>query len=95
MRYELKNAVKKSEIVPKETVEEQTDHPAPAPRKISTSQSDWISEKEELARRHVAEIEDIKNNVRIVVEENEALRKGMHEILDSVHGQDGDLKISK
>lgn len=32
---------------------------------------------------------DLEDNVKELIEENESLRKGMHEILDSVHKQDG------
>ena len=40
--------------------------------------------------RGTAEVDDeTKENVAIVIEENEALRKGMHEILDSIHDHDG------
>ncbi|XP_025411308.1 myosin-8-like isoform X3 [Sipha flava] len=32
---------------------------------------------------------ELEDNVKELIEENESLRKGMHEILDSVHNQDG------
>lgn len=32
---------------------------------------------------------ELEDNVKELIEENEALRKGMHEILDSIHNQDG------
>lgn len=35
------------------------------------------------------ELKKIKENVKWVIEENEALRQGMHEILDCIHHQDG------
>lgn len=35
------------------------------------------------------EIEELENRLQDVIDENEALRKGMHEILDSVRRHDG------
>jgi len=32
---------------------------------------------------------ELEDNVKELIEENESLRKGMHEILDSIHNQDG------
>lgn len=32
---------------------------------------------------------ELEDNVKDLIEENESLRKGMHEILDSIHNQDG------
>lgn len=34
--------------------------------------------------------DDVREEMRLVVEENEALRRGMHEILDSIRSQDGE-----
>lgn len=51
----------------------------------------WVAEQEISSLRHKTEMEEIHDNVRIVVEENEALRKGMHEILDSIRDQDGEF----
>lgn len=36
---------------------------------------------------------ELEDNVKELIEENESLRKGMHEILDSVHNQDGMIKM--
>lgn len=36
---------------------------------------------------------ELEDNVKELIEENESLRKGMHEILDSVHNQDGKVKM--
>ncbi|KAG7212966.1 hypothetical protein KM043_002306 [Ampulex compressa] len=36
-----------------------------------------------------SDIDQLRKNAQIVIEENEALRKGMHEILDSIRNQDG------
>lgn len=34
---------------------------------------------------------ELEDNVKELIEENESLRKGMHEILDSIHNQDGSI----
>lgn len=34
---------------------------------------------------------ELEDNIKELIEENECLRKGMHEILDSVHNQDGNI----
>lgn len=36
---------------------------------------------------------ELEDNVKELIEENESLRKGMHEILDSVHNQDGIVQL--
>lgn len=36
-----------------------------------------------------SELNRMRENVKSVIEENEALRQGMHEILDCIHKQDG------
>ncbi|XP_011504729.1 PREDICTED: centrosomal protein of 290 kDa-like [Ceratosolen solmsi marchali] len=41
------------------------------------------------SKQELAELYRIKENVKWVIEENEALRQGMHEILDCIHKQDG------
>lgn len=38
---------------------------------------------------------ELEDNVKELIEENESLRKGMHEILDSIHNQDGNVLIFK
>lgn len=51
---------------------------------------DWTKEQEILSsRKH--DMTEIQENIRIVIEENEALRKGMHEIMDSIRNQDGEF----
>jgi hypothetical protein len=40
------------------------------------------------------DVVQLENKLRDVTAENEALRKGMHEILDSIHSQDGTVLIS-
>lgn len=49
----------------------------------------------EMVRIH-SKIETAKvdENVQILIEENEALRTGMHEILDSIRNQDGEFSLS-
>jgi len=36
----------------------------------------------------------INQDIQIVMEENEALRTGMHEIMDSIRNQDGEFSLS-
>ncbi|KAK2587709.1 hypothetical protein KPH14_003822 [Odynerus spinipes] len=36
---------------------------------------------------------DFKKKIQLVIEENEALRRGMHEILDSIRSQDGNSSV--
>ncbi|XP_058789831.1 centrosomal protein cep290-like isoform X2 [Phymastichus coffea] len=52
-----------------------------------------LSHRSESKKEHV-ELRRIKENVKWIIEENEALRQGMHEILDSIHNQDGRSMIS-
>jgi hypothetical protein len=42
----------------------------------------------------IKEAEILENKLQDVIDENEALRKGMHEILDSVRSHDGTSKGS-
>lgn len=35
---------------------------------------------------------ELEDNIKDLIEENESLRKGMHEILDSIHNQDGSVQ---
>lgn len=35
----------------------------------------------------------LKENMQLIIEENEALRTGMHEILDSIRNQDGEFSL--
>ena len=53
--------------------------------RVAEREKEWLSDKIEISK--------IKDNVQIVIEENEALRKGMHEILDSIRYQDGECLI--
>ncbi|XP_020710825.2 centrosomal protein of 290 kDa isoform X2 [Athalia rosae] len=92
LKYRMKNLSEKM-MVPRDKNVDQVDLMISTPIKTSKTEHDWDIEREEIAQRHMAEIEDIRDNVRLVVEENEALRKGMHEILDSVHNQDGKCAV--
>ena len=47
-----------------------------------------LSLRSESKKEHV-ELRRIKENIKWVIDENEALRQGMHEILDCIHNQDG------
>lgn len=38
-------------------------------------------------------ISELQENMQMVIEENEALRSGMHEILDSIRNQDGEFSL--
>ncbi|XP_043268988.1 centrosomal protein of 290 kDa [Venturia canescens] len=52
-----------------------------------------IADEEITSLRQRAELDELRENVRIVIDENEALRKGMHEILDSIRDQDGKSEV--
>lgn len=41
------------------------------------------------SKKDQVELRRIKENVKWIIDENEALRQGMHEILDSIHNHDG------
>ncbi|XP_011300810.1 centrosomal protein of 290 kDa isoform X2 [Fopius arisanus] len=58
-------------------------------RPDTSNNDNWIAEHEIIALKHKTEMDGLQENVRVVIEENEALRKGMHEILDSIRDQDG------
>ena len=58
---------------------------------LSKSNDSWAAEREKEWLSDKIELSKIKENVQIVIEENEALRKGMHEILDSIRNQDGEF----
>lgn len=38
-------------------------------------------------------VSELQENIQLVIEENEALRTGMHEILDSIRNQDGEFSL--
>lgn len=45
--------------------------------------------KSEISKQEIDIGSELEDNVKELIDENESLRKGMHEILDSVHNQDG------
>lgn len=45
--------------------------------------------KSEISKQEIDIGSELEDNIKELIEENESLRKGMHEILDSVHNQDG------
>lgn len=40
------------------------------------------------------DILEVNQNIQILIEENEALRTGMHEIMDSIRNQDGEFSLT-
>jgi len=40
------------------------------------------------------DISEVNQNIQILIEENEALRTGMHEIMDSIRNQDGEFSLT-
>ncbi|XP_027846641.2 centrosomal protein of 290 kDa [Aphis gossypii] len=48
-----------------------------------------IPNKSEISKPETDIGSELEDNVKELIEENESLRKGMHEILDSIHNQDG------
>lgn len=40
------------------------------------------------------DISEVNQNIQILIEENEALRTGMHEIMDSIRNQDGEFFLT-
>lgn len=47
-------------------------------------------ESENMQVSSKSDIFEVNQNIQIIIEENEALRKGMHEIMDSIRNQDGE-----
>lgn len=52
--------------------------------KLAESTSMWHSK---------LNVSELQENIQLVIEENEALRTGMHEILDSIRNQDGEFSL--
>ncbi|KMQ92334.1 centrosomal protein [Lasius niger] len=52
-----------------------------------------LMESENMQVSSKTDIFEINQNIQIVIEENEALRKGMHEIMDSIRNQDGKSEV--
>lgn len=49
-----------------------------------------LVEPENMQVSSSSDIFEVNQNIQIIIEENEALRKGMHEIMDSIRNQDGE-----
>jgi len=47
----------------------------------------------DISKQEIDTGSELEDNVKELIEENESLRKGMHEILDSIHNQDGIINI--
>lgn len=41
-----------------------------------------------------SDISEVTPSIQVLIEENEALRTGLHEILDSIHDQDGEFLLT-
>ncbi|XP_043474631.1 centrosomal protein of 290 kDa isoform X2 [Leptopilina heterotoma] len=65
------------------------DNPAGSSQTLAKLDENWFTEREKDFLSDKIEIKRIKDDVQFFVEENSALRKGMHEILDSIRNQDG------
>ncbi|XP_012225384.2 centrosomal protein of 290 kDa [Linepithema humile] len=50
-------------------------------------------ENKEVCHKTEINQSEINQNIQILIEENEALRTGMHEIMDSIHNQDGKSEV--
>ncbi|XP_014478395.1 PREDICTED: centrosomal protein of 290 kDa isoform X2 [Dinoponera quadriceps] len=48
-----------------------------------------LAESESMRVRSKTDISEVSQNIQIFIDENEALRTGMHEIMDSIRNQDG------
>lgn len=53
-----------------------------------------LAESEHMQIRSKTDISELNQNIQILTEENEALRTGMHEIMDSIHNQDGEFSLT-
>lgn len=58
-----------------------------ADREYDNKEQDHL--QSEISKQEIDFGSELEDNVKELIEENESLRKGMHEILDSVHNQDG------
>ncbi|XP_050465506.1 centrosomal protein of 290 kDa-like isoform X1 [Cataglyphis hispanica] len=52
-----------------------------------------LMESENMQVSSKTDIFEVNQNIQIIIEENEALRKGMHEIMDSIRNQDGKSEV--
>lgn len=53
-----------------------------------------LTESENIQVFSKTDISEVNQNVQILIEENEALRTGMHEIMDSIRNQDGEFLLT-
>jgi len=53
-----------------------------------------LVESENMQISSKIDISEVNQNIQILVEENEALRTGMHEIMDSIRNQDGEFSLT-
>ncbi|XP_019698378.1 centrosomal protein of 290 kDa isoform X2 [Harpegnathos saltator] len=52
-----------------------------------------LAELDNMHVRSKSDIFEVNQNIQILIEENEALRTGMHEIMDSIYNQDGKSRV--
>lgn len=53
-----------------------------------------LIESENMQISSKTDISEVNQNIQILIEENEALRMGMHEIMDSIRNQDGEFSLT-
>lgn len=53
-----------------------------------------LVESENIQVSSKSDIFEVNQNIQILIEENEALRTGMHEIMDSIRNQDGEFSLT-
>jgi len=53
-----------------------------------------LMESENMQISSKLDISEVNQNIQILIEENEALRTGMHEIMDSIRNQDGEFSLT-
>lgn len=53
-----------------------------------------LVESENIQISSKTDISEVNQNIQILIEENEALRMGMHEIMDSIRNQDGEFSLT-
>lgn len=60
---------------------------------VSIEEADGVQQQEMKLLRLGQDVVQLEGKLQEMTTENEALRKGMHEILDSIHNQDGTVLI--
>lgn len=53
-----------------------------------------LTESEKMQICSKTDISEVNENIQLLIEENEALRTGMHEIMDSIRNQDGEFSLN-